>query len=645
MKKRNILATLFAIMVSAHALMAGTGDTTTVTSHNSVFVVTNPNTGSNPYPLWTVFPSAASMQYRKVILTLGHTCPTGMPCGEWDYIDNIFIRRVGGMGSTSSDIELARYITPYGNSFNSSWRSSWTLDVTDYAAFLHDSVEIEYIHTGYETNVGKGWNVTVSFALVEGTPVMPDVAFHQLWKGSFPFGNAANPIENYLPADTITTNALTSNLKLKITQSGHGADAAYCAEFCSKNRSVYFDGALVNNKAVWRLCGRNPIYPQGGTWVYDRANWCPGNWVYPVNYKFSVTGGSTHIVDMNMQTYNTSNPSANYVVDAQLYEYGALANSNDGAIDEVMEPNTLFEYSRSNPVCNSPRIRLKNNGSSPMTSATIKYGIVGQPESTYNWTGNLNSLDTVQVVLPGSVAPVTGSQQFKVYLADVNGAADQYAYDDTAYTTALIPTATDTSIVIWFKSNSSPNESSYRLLDDNNNIVFQRTQGSMAANTIYKDTLHLAAGCYRFKVLDSGDDGLTWWANSAQGSGFVRLYRYVGATQFVFFNSDFGSETGNSFRAIPGGVVGVEETVSNTMLSIYPNPSKGLVNVDISLTKPSNVLVEVFNQMGQQIAAKAQGNYTAGVIEMDLSSFSNGIYMVKLNTDEGSMVQKIILEK
>ena len=29
---------------------------------------------------------------------------------------------------------------------------------------------------------------------------------------------------------------------------------------------------------IWRDdCGENPLYPQGGTWIYDRANWCPGD--------------------------------------------------------------------------------------------------------------------------------------------------------------------------------------------------------------------------------------------------------------------------------------------------------------------------------------------------------------------------------
>ena len=44
----------------------------------------------------------------------------------------------------------------------------------------------------------------------------------------------------------------------------------------------YDDGSVDNNPSnkntwrVWTECAGNPVYPQGGTWVYDRAGWCPG---------------------------------------------------------------------------------------------------------------------------------------------------------------------------------------------------------------------------------------------------------------------------------------------------------------------------------------------------------------------------------
>lgn len=637
----KIFATLL-FLISGVYCFAGNGDTTYVSSHTNVTVVTNPGTGSNGYPAWAVFPSSGT-NYRKIILTLSHRCPSGMACGEWDYLDYVYIRRVGGANASSQDIELARYITPYGNSFNSSFHSSWTLDVTDYAQFLHDSVEIEYIHTGYETNVGKGWLINVDFALIEGTPVMNPVAFKRLWHGSFPFGNASNPIDNYLQPDTTTVNANTANLRLKITQSGHGSDASNCAEFCSKIRTVLFDNNVVDNKAVWRLCGFNPIYPQGGTWVYNRANWCPGNWVYPNDYNFAVAGGSTHIVDMNMPVYNVASPSANYVVEGQLFEYGTLNFSNDAAIDDILAPNDKFEYSRTNPVCNNPKIRLKNNGSNVLTSAVIKYGLMGEPESTYNWTGSLNTFQTIDIALSGLVSYTAGNRVFRVYLESVNNAADDYAYDDTAYSNAIVPEVMDTAFILLVKTNTAVGQNGYSLIDENGNILVQRMAGSMTANTIYRDTFYVSPGCFRYVITDSGGDGLYWWANPSQGTGYHRILRLNNSIARNF-ERDFGSRFEYNFVASPGAIVGMNDPVEFTDITVYPNPTTGKVNIDMSLKKPGDVKVMVYNSVGQVVAKSSHKNFAAGVIDFDLSSVAKGIYNVCIITNDVVKTQRIVLQ-
>ena len=636
---------LFLILFSVATTLtcaASVGDTTFVSSHTNDTVVTNPNTGSNGYANWAVFPST-STNYRKIILTLTHRCPSPMACGEWDYLDYIYIRRTGSQNNPSQDIELARYITPYGNTFNSTFKSSWTLDVTDFASFLHDSVEIEYIHTGYETNVGRGWLVSVDFALIEGTPVMNPIAFKRLWHGSFPYGNATNPIENYLGADTVTLNFNTANLRLKVTQSGHGADANYCAEFCSKTRTIYFDNSLVDTKQVWRLCGTNPIYPQGGTWVYDRANWCPGNWVYPSVNNFAVAGGSTHIVDMNMQNYNVTSPSANYVIEGQLFEFGPLNNSIDAAIDEILAPTDKFEFSRSNPTCNNPKIRIKNNGSTPITSATIKYGLVGEPESTFNWTGTINTFATTDVDLPGLISYTSGNRIFKAYIADINNTADQYVYDDTAYSNAYVPEVMDTVFILLVKTNNYPTENGYTLYDENNNIIVQRLAGTLAANTIYRDTIHATPGCYRYEITDSGDDGLYWRANSAQGTGYHRILRLNNSIARNF-ERDFGSRYSYRFVSSPGAIVGINNQERYADIVVYPNPTKGIIYADITLTSTSPLEVSVYNPLGQLVAEQSRSNFNAGIISFDFKNQPKGIYLVKVVANDQVKVQRVILE-
>ena len=73
---------------------------------------------------------------------------------------------------------------------------------------------------------------------------------------------------------------------------------------------------------VLKGCAENPVYPQGGTWVYDRAGWCPGmatdiqeNDITPY-----VTPGTNAIVDYNI---TTASGDSRYWVSNQLVTYGA----------------------------------------------------------------------------------------------------------------------------------------------------------------------------------------------------------------------------------------------------------------------------------------------------------------------------------
>jgi len=49
-------------------------------------------------------------------------------------------------------------------------------------------------------------------------------------------------------------------------------------------------------------CADNPLYPQGGTWIYDRAGWCPGAKVTTQNFELTpfVTGQEAFTVDYNI---------------------------------------------------------------------------------------------------------------------------------------------------------------------------------------------------------------------------------------------------------------------------------------------------------------------------------------------------------
>jgi len=641
---KNIL-TLLSLAL-ALAGFANPGDTIHVISHNAVTVITNPNTGANGYKAWAVFPSTG-LPVRKIVAKLSYKCAPGMACGAWDYLDYVYIRRAGGSSQPSKDIEAIRFITPYGNQFNSTWNFNWHMDVTDYSMFLRDSVEIEYIHTGYEgTNVG--WQVTVDFAFIEGTPVANPINFTQLWNGSFLYGDATNSIENYLTPDTVSIDPLCAYTKLRLLHTGHGSDANYCSEFCNKYRTVKFDNNVMNTRARWRTCGENALFPQGGTWLYDRGNWCPGNIVQPdFTTSTSLTPGD-HIFDLDMQPYTVTSPSANEVVNGQLFQYAAPNNTIDASIEEVYQPSTMKEYNRLNPVCTNPLVVVRNNGSTAINAVTFKFGLQGSVFQSYTWNGNLNFGDTSSVTLPNYILPQSTpvNSIFQVYIDLVNWQADQYNYDDSARVTLTsLPSTYDTALLVVFRTNNFL-ENSYYVTDASGNVVWSRIASNLMPNTTYMDTLHLTGGCYDISIYDTGGDGLSFWANTSQGGGLYRLKRlYQPNTVYLkIFGLDFGNFIKWNFFAVPGFFAGVNE-VNNVSASmeIYPNPVSDKATVEYNYSGADRPLLQVLDGLGR-VVKQEELLKNADFYSLNISDLSGGVYWIKIQGKAGGAVKKVIKE-
>ena len=166
-------------------------------------------------------------------------------------------------------IELSRFITPYGIGLDLGDGFTWTFDVSDYRSLLHDSVHLS----------AGNWQelLDMEFWFIEGTPPRDVISVSNLWLGNYNYGLTPSFDELTVPQNiNIPADAENSRVKIRVTGHGFGG-TSNCAEFCAKEHYLKVDGSTVWTKEVWRdNCDVNPVYPQGGTWVYDRANWCPG---------------------------------------------------------------------------------------------------------------------------------------------------------------------------------------------------------------------------------------------------------------------------------------------------------------------------------------------------------------------------------
>jgi len=304
-------------------------------------------------------------------------------------------------------------------------------------------------------------------------------------------------------------------------------------------------------------------------------------------------------------------------------------------------------------MCANPSIIIKNCGSDTLTSLTITYGIEGGPQSTYHWTGHLPFTHTETVTLP-PFAWGSGNK-FIATVSNPNGGTDQYAHNNSMESNFTnVPQYPSTLIFDLLTDNQYARygapEGSYTLTDDQGNIIWQRN--NLAASTTYKDTLTLANGCYFFHFTDelpytdwtdpnyNEGNGMTSWpdTNNTNGHMFIRKM----STNFVIknFNMDFGHELFQQFT------VGYYQDIPNIpyeeLLTVYPNPSKGIYNLDMSFNTPQDVTVMVYDMMGNKIMDKLLKNVSVEINKIDLTDKPNGIYFITAQSKDKRLSKKLI---
>ena len=257
--------------------------------------------------------------------------------------------------------EIARMITPYGSYYNSSWTHPYQFDITDFSSLLHDSVSISVFYSGWS----DGFLASCDFEMITGIPDHKPYKAIKLWTGTFPYGSAGNPISNYLTKYVAQIDTGAYATRLRIIQTGHGEDGNNCTEFCSNYQHVYVDGIQRYHPYVWRDdCGLNALWAQSGTWLFDRANWCPGDLVNPYldNLTPYVTRGGVDTILVTMDPYTSPNGGSVYIFGSTLIYYGPTKFNLDAAIEDIISPNLYAPYTRMNPICGSPQVVIRNTG-------------------------------------------------------------------------------------------------------------------------------------------------------------------------------------------------------------------------------------------------------------------------------------------
>ncbi|NET35289.1 MAG: T9SS type A sorting domain-containing protein [Cyanothece sp. SIO1E1] len=81
-------------------------------------------------------------------------------------------------------------------------------------------------------------------------------------------------------------------------------------------------------------------------------------------------------------------------------------------------------------------------------------------------------------------------------------------------------------------------------------------------------------------------------------------------------------------------------------VKVYPNPTNGIVNLEVELVNTSNrVDISVIDAAGRILQRNVYQTFKEGKFNYDLSNLSAGFYFIRLQTDEGIRTQKLFLQR
>jgi len=172
----------------------------------------------------------------------------------------------------------------------------------------------------------------------------------------------------------------------------------------------------------------------------------------------------------------------------------------------------------------------------------------------------------------------------------------------------------------------------------------------------------------------SGEVNLAW--NGYSGFSYATFYIYRGSapnnlqildsvSANTFSYSDYNPVNGYNFYKVtvknptgcsPDGgvtiyyqarsnnpyanVTGIDEITSNALLSVYPNPftSSSILQLNTQL---KNAEVVIYDMVGKEIMRR---KLTGDRMEIEKGSLESGVYFVRVSSEEGQRVEKMVVE-
>ncbi len=336
---------------------------------------------------------------------------------------------------------------------------------------------------------------------------------------------------------------------------------------------------------------------------------------FPVGYQFNNGPWVTEVVDIDSLlideelTYTFVTPvsidaAGNYPIRIATFLDNDGNNRNDTLsfmITKYGLRDVALEYTFSGAdevICTNESaidLLVRNSGIDTIRHIIFAVASPGHPIDKIHWNGVLAFGEETTVALP--IELTSGENTFTINVDSLNFLYEDDVPSNNQPELLLIANPAGQNVFLNFRTDNFPQESTWKLLDDENNVI--ASAGPFAEQqTTYNSIFCLdPEQCYTFTVFDAFGDGM-----SAQGvQGDFEIYNEIGELIADLSRPNFGSQSSSQFCL-------TAQCLFNLQVGVEHESMPGAGDA-VAIAQTNNSLGEVEYSIDGGTAFQAEGSF------------------------------------
>jgi len=293
-------------------------------------------------------------------------------------------------------------------------------------------------------------------------------------------------------------------------------------------------------------------------------------------------------------------------------------------------PNISCGQNQVNPI-----LVLTNNGTTTLTSATLKWNIDFGSLQTINWTGSL-AQNTSENISLGTLTLSNGGHDLIANVSSPNGGTDENAINNSANSNIQIKIYETTQVLLNLIPDDYGSETTWTFKNASGTTLYSGGPYTDNNSTPINETFNVpTAQCYVFTINDSSNDGICC---GQFGDGSYTLKDDGGGV--IFSGGSFNDS--ESTQIAISTTAAISDYLSKNVV-IYPNPTNGNLNIDIH-NFSGNYSYILVNTLGQKMQ---QGNLLNAKNAILVNTLDNGMYFLRIEDtlSKKYLTKKIVISK